>query len=147
MELPIPIPEIFRSLIYKSVPLLKRSSIKLKINRQYYSHIWVKPGEYFDMDDKFSKQKLLSSKIVTLEGWLTRCNNSFRNNEEIIRKIRDEQIFLKEKEKSLEEESARILGEEENIRFKEEDKRRLLEETRRLKEEERKIKKEKKNNI
>ena len=39
------------------------------------------------MDDKLSKQKLLNAKVVTLEGWLTRCNISFRNNEELIRKI------------------------------------------------------------
>ena len=56
----------------------------------------------------------------------------------------DLQIILKEKGKSLEEESERILEEEENRRFKEEDERRLIEKNRRLNEEERKIRKEKK---
>ena len=87
IELPILIPEFLRSIIFKSVPWLKRFFIKLKLNQKFYSHIWIKPGVYFDMDDKLSKQKLLNAKVVTLEGWLTRCNISFRNNEELIRKI------------------------------------------------------------
>ncbi len=105
IKIPLIIPEKVRFILFKSVPLLKRLFLKLKFRKKIYSHIWVKPGEYFDMDNNLSKQKLLFSKVVTLEGWLTRCNKSFIKNEDYIRQIftPDKKYFtgIKRKEKNI----------------------------------------------
>tara|TARA_B100000686_G_C16805268_1_gene989585 strand:+ start:8496 stop:9575 length:1080 start_codon:yes stop_codon:yes gene_type:complete len=75
ISIPFKVPEYIRCKYFNSVPLVKRLLLRINRINKIYSHHWVKTGEYFDLDKE--SEFLKSNKIVTLEGWLTRCNKSF----------------------------------------------------------------------
>lgn len=84
---PALIPDKVRSLIFESVPLLKRILLRLDKNKSIYNHIWVRRDEYFDMDNIDNVKKITGKKIITLEGWLTRCNESLLKHSSEVKKL------------------------------------------------------------
>ena len=82
---PFKIPKIVRKLIFNSVSLIKRILLKINKFNIIYKHIWVQPGHYYDLDEKEHIDVLTKYRIVTLEGWLIRGNNSFVKHNNFIR--------------------------------------------------------------
>ena len=83
--LPVFSNKFFRETYYNFIPLLKRLLLRINWGGRWYRHIWVEPGQYFDLDSEENIKTLKSCYVVTIEGWLVRGNKSIVKHNEYIR--------------------------------------------------------------